>query len=338
MSAPPSQRLMARPQRPSPHPRPDPNRQNLFGEVRGFLAPFLVPRFLLPLLGLLALFLWINYQFDFRLRYVPYRANELWRLPATMLYYATPVLTALLLLRGVAREHPLRLGPQQLLLLLAPPLLYSLAALTLPFAHWLQEHTAPGIYSALLKPYSLISRSLLTIFLPAGTLWLARRHLLSYQTPVEPAAVLGRHIYPILLVAGVALAALASLEPSFAHFYPLYRPGREAAVLGAPPWLLFLGWETIYLASFVAVEYFFRGFMLRLYRPLLGPAAIWPMATMYMFIHFSKPLGEAVASFGGGLLLGILAYRTQSIKGGILLHCGLALSMDLFALWQRGGL
>ena len=55
-----------------------------------------------------------------------------------------------------------------------------------------------------------------------------------------------------------------------------------------------------------------------------------PMVCMYVSIHLWKPAGETISSFFGGLLLGILVYETESIWGGIIAHCGIALLMELF--------
>jgi hypothetical protein len=53
------------------------------------------------------------------------------------------------------------------------------------------------------------------------------------------------------------------------------------------------------------------------------------MATMYVFIHFGKPLGETISSFFGGIILGVIAYETKSIIGGIIIHVGIAWLMEL---------
>jgi hypothetical protein len=53
------------------------------------------------------------------------------------------------------------------------------------------------------------------------------------------------------------------------------------------------------------------------------------MAAFYCTIHFGKPLGECITSFFGGLALGVLAYRTRSILGGLIIHLGLAWMMEL---------
>ncbi|RYZ55167.1 MAG: abortive infection protein, partial [Chitinophagaceae bacterium] len=54
-----------------------------------------------------------------------------------------------------------------------------------------------------------------------------------------------------------------------------------------------------------------------------------PMAIFYCTIHFGKPLGECISSYFGGLILGVVAYRTQTIMGGFFVHVGIAWLMEL---------
>lgn len=68
---------------------------------------------------------------------------------------------------------------------------------------------------------------------------------------------------------------------------------------------------------------------------LVGTGAILPMAAVYCYFHFGKPAGEAVSSIFGGAVLGILSYYTRSIYGGILIHMGIAILMDLAAMLQH---
>jgi hypothetical protein len=39
-------------------------------------------------------------------------------------------------------------------------------------------------------------------------------------------------------------------------------------------------------------------------------------------------MGEAISSFWGGILLGILSYHTGSIRGGLTVHLGIAWMME----------
>jgi membrane protease YdiL (CAAX protease family) len=49
-------------------------------------------------------------------------------------------------------------------------------------------------------------------------------------------------------------------------------------------------------------------------------------------IHYGKPMPETFGAILAGLLLGTLAMRTRSIWGGVLIHIGVATTMDVMAL------
>ena len=92
--------------------------------------------------------------------------------------------------------------------------------------------------------------------------------------------------------------------------------------------------QLCYGSDFVFVEFFFRGFMVLGFTRLLGIRAIIPMVVVYALIHFEKPLLEALSSIIGGLVLGVISYRTKSIYGGIILHLGIAYMMEIAGTLQ----
>lgn len=138
-----------------------------------------------------------------------------------------------------------------------------------------------------------------------------------------------RHIYLLCFVALFPALIWLSRTQSFQQTYPFYR---EAA-RSLPELVL---WETQYAATFLAIEFFFRGYLLfGLYRSL-GSLAIFVSALPYCLIHIGKPVPEMLGSIVAGILLGTLALRTGSIWGGVGLHVGVALSMDLLSLRASG--
>ena len=127
-------------------------------------------------------------------------------------------------------------------------------------------------------------------------------------------------ISPILL-----FAVLASFRPDFQQHYPFYtQAGRS--------WLDLTAWWACYCLQFLCLEFFFRGFILRALSPTIGWRAIPVMAVPYVMIHFEKPWLEALGALPFGLALGVLALRSGSIWGGVLVHCTLAITMDALAL------
>jgi hypothetical protein len=59
------------------------------------------------------------------------------------------------------------------------------------------------------------------------------------------------------------------------------------------------------------------------------------MITVYCFLHFGKPAGEAISSIFGGYILGILAFRSRNIYGGLIAHLGVAWGMDWLAFLNK---
>lgn len=135
--------------------------------------------------------------------------------------------------------------------------------------------------------------------------------------------------YLLLLSPILVFVLLVSQGEDFVSHYPFYS-------LAGRSWLDLLLWELLYLSQFVFLEFFFRGFMLNALRPAIGANAIWVMCVPYLMIHFPKLWLEATGAILFGLFLGILALQSRSIWGGVLVHAGVALSMDFAALLRKG--
>lgn len=138
--------------------------------------------------------------------------------------------------------------------------------------------------------------------------------------------------YAVLLaLMAIPIAAVAFL-PSFQQTYPIYRPGFVEDATGWPVWLTWPIHEITYALRFVSVEFYFRGFLVLGIARYLGRDAIIPQVILYSIWHFGKPMPEALGSVFGGLILAVLALETGSIWGGILIHMGVALLMNLAAV------
>jgi len=143
-----------------------------------------------------------------------------------------------------------------------------------------------------------------------------------------------RHHLPLylLLFCGVApMVFLASGSAQFQQRYPFYQQAGNS-------WPELIIWELSYGFQFLALEYFFRGFMLFPLARQIGSAAIFVMVVPYCMIHFAKPFPETVGAILAGTILGTLALRTRSVLGGVLIHLAVAWSMDGLALWRKGAL
>lgn len=137
----------------------------------------------------------------------------------------------------------------------------------------------------------------------------------------------GRHlwIYVGLYLVVLPAVIIAAQTESFRGTYPFYKLANRSA-------FDFWTWQVLYAVQFLALEFFFRGYMLRGLRRSMGSKAIFVMVIPYCMIHFGKPFAETMGAIVAGVVLGTLAMRTRSIWGGVIIHVGVALTMDLLAL------
>ncbi|PIE65489.1 MAG: CPBP family intramembrane metalloprotease [Deltaproteobacteria bacterium] len=135
-------------------------------------------------------------------------------------------------------------------------------------------------------------------------------------------------VYFALFVPVAVAVLMVAAAPDFQAKYPFYRKP-----LG---WEDLVVWELFYALQFFSLEFFFRGFLLHGVKDRLGRHAIFVMVVPYVMIHFSKPLYESLGAVIAGSVLGLLSLRTGSVVGGFLIHVGVAVTMDLAALFHRG--
>lgn len=138
-------------------------------------------------------------------------------------------------------------------------------------------------------------------------------------------------IYGFMLLIMIIPLVFASFLPSFQHMYPfVYIPRSQ-------DWYrILLYWEIGYLFQFVAVEFFFRGFLLFAFEKEMGYKAVLIPLIPYVMIHFGKPLPETIGAIIAGLVLGTMAIRSKSIIPGVCVHFCIALGMDILSLWHQG--
>lgn len=128
------------------------------------------------------------------------------------------------------------------------------------------------------------------------------------------------------------LTYLMSLTGGFAAKYPFLRIYNGEPYIGQT----LLIWELIYFIQFFGLEFFFRGFLVHSLKRSLGLYSIFVMTVPYCMIHFGKPPAETMAAIAAGIFLGWLSYRNGSIWLGLVLHCTVAFSMDILALYNKG--
>ncbi len=145
-------------------------------------------------------------------------------------------------------------------------------------------------------------------------------------------------VYIIMLGIMVPVIFAASQLQQFIDYYPLY--SRSGGAQFAKYYQIKevhakLIYEFFYLTDFLNTELIFRGFLVIGLAKFIGKDAILPMAATYAVLHFGKPVGETISSIFGGYILGIIALYSRNIWGGVFLHGGIALLMEVFAFLKQ---
>ena len=134
----------------------------------------------------------------------------------------------------------------------------------------------------------------------------------------------GLKVLAVMVPVMAVLGALAARAPEFVAQYPLYR----GACASAPN---FLAHAAAYLAYYVGFEVFFRGFVQFGLRESLGDwYAILVQTALSCLVHIGKPSGEIYGAIVGGLVFGIVAFRSRSLLYVIVAHWVLGVALDLF--------
>ena len=128
------------------------------------------------------------------------------------------------------------------------------------------------------------------------------------------------------------LFLLVSFTPQFLEFYPKMQITYYDGAFGWDKLRIAALFELCYANDFFAVESMFRGAMVIGLARWLGPRAVLPMAVTHMCVHLGKHDLELCSSIIGGYILGILAYRTHHLWGGIIIHLGIAMFFELIGM------
>ncbi|MFY0599895.1 MAG: CPBP family intramembrane metalloprotease [Cyclobacteriaceae bacterium] len=144
--------------------------------------------------------------------------------------------------------------------------------------------------------------------------------------------------YFTLLAIAVFFIGIGSFFGDIQAYYPRFAHSKGeafASLHDLPVWLVASCYELFYGSDFLGVEMIFRGFLVFAFARTLGGYAVLAMIASYCFLHFGKPMPEAASSIFGGYILGIVSYNTRNVWGGVIIHLGVAWSMELFGYLQR---
>lgn len=269
-----------------------------------------------------------EYTWDLERTYIDREPASHLRLLRYCLMYVTAFGGAYLLLLIDRKSRRVLRQPQLWILILLAATLFSVRTW---FHHYevFTDNLMPYPYRLWLKKCIINLQGLIFLFLPLGIYWWF------FDRKFQP--VYGFHYkdvslrpYFVMLLIMLPLVVGAATQADFLDTYPrafhLYLPSKGPH----NAWMTFL-YEICYSVDFITTEFFFRGFLILALARFAGPQVILPMCVFYVVIHFGKPIGETISSFFGGWLLGILAYETKSIYGGIIVHLGIAWMMEAVA-------
>ena len=200
---------------------------------------------------------------------------------------------------------------------------------------WYLLKSQPQLFAIISRRYQPISARCASNILPLtfggitliGYWWRTDRKSMPLYGFSTKTIDLRPYIGILLLLIPIVVAA--SFSSDFQHAYPRYKFGFPDHLPPGKQGFLIALFEGCYGADFVFIEFLFRGFMILGFARLLGSRAIIPMVVVYALIHFEKPVLEAISSILGGFALGVISYRTKSIYGGVILHLGVAMTMEL---------
>lgn len=138
-------------------------------------------------------------------------------------------------------------------------------------------------------------------------------------------------LYVLMFAIIGPLLFIVSEHAAFQKTYPFFKPPADQ-----PLWPKFWRWELMYGLQFMALEIFFRGFVVHGLKHRFGIHSIYVMMVPYCMIHFGKPMLETFGAILAGIALGFMSLKTRSIWLGAAIHISVALSMDFLSLWRMG--
>ena len=136
-------------------------------------------------------------------------------------------------------------------------------------------------------------------------------------------------LYLILFLLVIFPVIGVSFSHEYQAIYPFY-PAADRSIFDL------IIWELLYGIQFLALEFFFRGFLLAGLRKWAGYGAVFIMIMPYCMLHFMKTGSESLGAIIAGVILGTLAMKYRSIWGGVMIHWMVAISMDVLSLIQKG--
>jgi len=115
-----------------------------------------------------------------------------------------------------------------------------------------------------------------------------------------------------------------SATPAFSGKYPHLLSTRSS-------WDKFFIYESGMLLYMISWEFIWRGFMLFGLKEKFGYYSVLIQMIPFVILHNGKPAPETFGAIAGGIALGILAFRTNSIYYCVIAHMGVMFTIDIIS-------
>ena len=299
------------------------------GDLLKYLKQFLIehfkPSYLLLILMMLGLIIYCNYFHGLERRYINSGGWFLHFIKYYLLYFIPFFGAFLLQIPFYKNLQYFRSGWFWTIILLAP----AFFSFRVNF-NWQKEWIENYFPASLLKFYSPCINwivRVIVLLIPVIIIWWLKDRNNQKFYGANPVKVWRPYLYMLLCM--IPQIALAGSSKEFLEYYPRVKVVSALPLQGRNSFFYYLFFELCYGIDFISIEFFFRGFLVLSLLKICGSKSIIPIACFYCSIHLGKPMGEAISSFWGGALLGIIAFETKSIWGGLLVHLGIAWMMEI---------
>ncbi len=311
--------------------------RKVFRYLRAYQSKHFDARLYVIITAFLSICFVFNYTLDFEDSYIDQLKGTNWYWIAMLVWMAFPYVTVSIIIRKFNQKE-VRLNSQYWLMVLVGFGILALDRTYTGYQIWIKELSTSAVDRYFITKCVNWSSSLILNVLP---LMLVYRFLVDeYPRNFFGLAQNKFDAKPYFQMLGIAvvLIGIGSFFSDLQSYYPRFqfsRYDRFAEIHELPEWVTVLLYEVSYALDFISVEVFFRGFLIFAFSRTLGGYAVLAMISSYAFLHFGKPMTEAISSVFGGFILGVVAYRTRSVWGGIIIHVGVAWAMEVFGHLQK---
>jgi membrane protease YdiL (CAAX protease family) len=274
---------------------------------------------------MLSLILYLNYKHGLEIHYIAASINTGTGFCLYYLLYALPFAAAFILQRLFYTDADYYRSYWFWIILLLAPAIFAFRVNFNFHQQWVQRQWPGPGYVYYAYCINWVVRVMVVMLLLLLLWWIKDRKTQPFYG-IKKTSVLKPYLLMLLLM--VPLIVLAATQVGFQAMYPRAKLIEATGVEALQHWKYYLFFELCYGFDFISIEFFFRGFLILSLWHICGRHCIIPAACFYCCIHLGKPLGEAISSFFGGILLGVVTYNTKSIWGGLLVHLGIAWLME----------